>query len=315
MNKKLPRNAVSWMAIAMLVALAFTGSFLLAGRSKEDHSHTRTGFGVTDHLGRNVTVPHDVQRVVSLASSATETIYALGAGEMVVGVDAYSNYPPEVIEKTCVGSGSAPSREMIKGLDPDVIFAWPYSRDAVREMEDEIAVIYMDPGSIDEVLDTIRLVGAVINRTSEAHALAAGMRTEMDNVTGKIEKLNTTEKPLVYYELGGAMRSAGPGTFTDGLIKIAGGVNLAGDEPVRYPILGSEYIIDRNPDVIVIVSYGASIEEIKNRGGWESMNAVRNNRIYSIDTNLVTSNPRVVQGLELFARWFYPDAFEEGKQP
>ena len=92
---------------------------------------------------------------------------------------------------------------------------------------------------------------------------------------------------------------------------MAGGINLAADEPVRYPILNSEYIIDRNPDIIVIVSYGASINEVKNRDGWGNMTAVKNNKIYQIDTNWITCNPRLILGLDQFAKWFHPDKFGE----
>jgi len=199
---------------------------------------------------------------------------------------------------------------MIIGLEPDLLFAWPYSRDAIISIENKMSVVYIDPSSVDDVLDTISMIGLIIGKTSEAENLTAEMQSKIDAITDITDELNKTQRPLVYYELSTPMKTTGPETFTNELIFLAGGINLAADEPVRYPILNSEYIIERNPDVIVIVSYGASIEEVKNREGWQDINAVKNDRIYKIDTNLVTSNPRLVQGLEQFAKWFHPDLFD-----
>ncbi|RKY85186.1 cobalamin-binding protein [candidate division KSB1 bacterium] len=300
-----------WVLVALLIVAAFGGGYILAGVSTEEGTTTTTGaITIIDGIGRTVTIPHTPQRIVSLASSATETIYALGAGDKVVGRDKYSKYPDEVKEVPEVGSGSSPNLEMIIGLKPDVLFAWPYSRDALINLEDEISVVYIDPGSVNEVIDTIRMIGLIIGKTSEAENLTAEMQSRIDAITDITDNLNKTQRPLVYYELGTPMKTVGPGTFTNELIFMAGGINLAADEPVRYPILNSEYIIERNPDVIVIVSYGASIDEVKNREGWQNINAVKNDRIYKIDTNLVTSNPRLVQGLEQFAKWFHPDLFD-----
>jgi len=297
-----------WIVVVLLIGASFGGGYLLAGKTKESEN---TGIGITiiDDMGRTVTIPKTPERIVSLASSATETLYALGAGDKLVGRDKYSTYPEEVKNVQEVGSGSSPNLEMIIGLQPDVLFAWPYSRNAIISLEDKMPVIYIDPRSVDDVLDTIRMIGLVTGKSSEAENLIAEMQNKIDAITDVTKELNKTQRPLVYYELGTPMKTTGPGTFTNELIFMAGGINLAADEPVRYPLLSSEYIIERNPDVIIIVSYGASIEEVKNRDGWENINAVKNDRVYKIDTNLVTSNPRLVQGLEQFAKWFHPDLF------
>jgi len=298
-----------WILAAVLIAAAFGGGYI-AGVSTEKGTKTTAGaITVIDGIGRTVSISHTPERIVSLASSATEVLYALNAGEYVVGVDAWSNYPPEVKDKPCVGSGSGPNLEMIVGLEPDLLIAWPYSREAIIGLEDKMSVVYIDPGTVDEVLDTIRMIGLIIGKTSEAENLTAVMQSKIDAITEVTGALDKTQRPLVYYELGTPMKTVGPGTFTNELIFMAGGINLAADEPVRYPILNSEYIIDRNPDVIVIVSYGASIDEVKNRDGWQNINAVKNGRIYKMDTHLVTSNPRIVQGLEQLARWIHPDLF------
>ena len=297
-----------WVAVVALIGASFGGGYLLAEQAKE-MGGKGTGITIIDGIGRTVTIVKTPERIVSLASSATETLYALGVGDKLVGRDKYSTYPEEVKSVQEVGSGSSPNLEMIIGLDPDVLFAWPYSRNAIIGLEDKMSVIYIDPSSVDDVLDTIRMIGLVTGKSSEAENLIAEMQNKIDAITNITKGLNKSQRPLVYYELGTPMKTTGPGTFTNELIFMAGGINLAADEPVRYPLLNSEYIIERNPDVIVIVSYGSSIEEVKNRDGWENINAIKNDRVYKIDTNLVTSNPRLVQGLEQFAKWFHPDLF------
>lgn len=311
MSKVIKKQIGLWVIIIMLIGVAFGSGYLLAGVSTEEGATATTG-GITiiDGVGRKVTISHTPERIVSLASSATETLYAIGGRDKVVGRDQYSKYPDVVKDIQDVGSGSSPNLEMIIGLEPDLLFAWPYSRDAITSLEDKMSVVYIDPDSIDDVLDTIEMIGLIIGKTSEAENLTSEMQSEIDAITDITDELNKTQRPLVYYELSTPMKTTGPGTFTNELIFMAGGINLAADEPVRYPILNSEYIIERNPDVIVTVSYGTSIDEVKNRDGWQNINAVKDDRIYNIDTNLVTSNPRLVQGLEQFAKWFHPDLFE-----
>ncbi len=200
--------------------------------------------------------------------------------------------------------------EKVLGLEPDLVVAWWYNEEAIANLESqEVPVLAINPESVEDVMDTIKLLGLIADHTSEAEGLVASMKADIDEVTSKTAGLPRAQRPLVYYELSTPMKTTGPGTFTDELIRMAGGINLAADEPIRYPILSSEYIIDRNPDVIVVVDYGSPIDEVKARDGWANIDAVKDNRVYQIDTHLVTSNPRLVQGLEQFARWFHPDLF------
>jgi iron complex transport system substrate-binding protein len=270
------------------------------------------GLTVVDGLGRAVTIPQPVERIISIAGAATETLYAIGCGDKIVGVDKYSDYPPEVKDKPEVGSGFNLNREMVLGLDPDLVVCWWFHTDAIEWLEEQgIPTIAINPTNVDEVLTMTRLLGVVMGHTSEADALVAEMEEKIDAVVEKVKDIPSEDRPLVYYELSTAMKTLNYDTFTSDLIFMAGGINLAAAEPVRYPILTSEYIINKNPDVIVVVSYGASPDEIKARGGWDAIDAVKTDRVYSIDTHWVTASPRLVLGLEQFAQWFYPDLFEE----
>lgn len=300
------KKAVIWLVIAVLVLTAFGSGYLIAYRETK----TQAEITLIDGVGRVVEIYETPKRVVSMASSATEILYAIGCGENIVGVDKYSDYPSDVKNKTVVGSSYSPNLEAIVGLEPDLLIAWWYARDNLLPIEDKVTVMYINPQSVEDVLQLIRQIGLIMNKVEEAEKLVEEMQSRIENITKITEDLNKSQRPLVYYELSKKGRTVGQGTFTNELIYMAGGINIAADEPFRYPDLTDEYIIARNPDVIVVVSYGASVEEIKSRNGWQNINAIKNDRVYSIDRHLVTSSPRLVDGLELLAKWFHPELFD-----
>ncbi|MDI6917832.1 MAG: helical backbone metal receptor [Thermoplasmatales archaeon] len=314
MNGNIRRIGV-WVAIVVLIGAAFGSGYVLAHYLKSPEvkglGEGETIVSFIDGEGRTIKITETPQRIVSMASSSTEILYEIGCWDKIVGVDKYSDYPSDAENKTNVGSCYSPSLEIIIGLNPDLVIAWWYGRSSIESLEEETTVMYINPESVDDVMDLIKLYGLIMNKTSESDSLVDEMENRIDNVTDLVEGLNKTERPLVYYELSKKGRSTGQGTFTNELIFMAGGINIAADEPLRYPDLTDEYIIAKNPDVIVVVSYGAAVDEIKNRDGWENISAVKNNRVYSVDTHLVTSSPRLVDGLEQFARWFHPGLFVE----
>ena len=298
------------VVLVTLIAGAFGGGYLLSEYTRAPRPPVVPALTLIDGAGRTVNITRTPERVVSIASSVTEILYALGCGDMLVGVDKYSDYPPEVKEKPCVGSAFSLNVEMVLDLKPDLVLTWWYAEEAIRALEERgITVFAINPQSVYDVLQTIRTIGLIVGRSEEANSLAARMQDVVDEVTDRTKGLAKADRPLVYYELGTPMKTTGPGTFTNELIFMAGGINIAAEEPVRYPLLSSEYIIARDPDVIVVVSYGASPEEIKAREGWQGIDAIKNDRVYVIDTHLVTCSPRIAQGLEQFARWFHPELF------
>jgi len=300
------------LIIIIMVIGAFSSGYLLSEYTRPSQKVEVHILTLVDGAGRIVNITKIPERIVSMASSATEILYALHCGDRIVGVDKYSDYPPEVKNKTCVGSAFSPDLEKILSLEPDLVIIWWYAEEAIASLEKNgITVFAINPQSVSEVLQTIRTIGLIVGKTEEAENLTDYMQNKIDEITRKIEVLNKTQRPLVYFELYTPMKTVGPGTFTDELISMAGGINIAVEEQVRYPVLSSEYIIAKNPDVIVVLSGGASPEEIKARAGWQEINAVKNNRIYVIDRHLVTANPRIVQGLEQLAKWFHPELFGE----
>lgn len=304
-------NKVYVIIIVALILGAFGGGYLFANVSTRPRAEVKT----------------PVERIVSLSAACTEILYAIGAGDKLVGVDQasvnyalagneaflgapgkLSDYPKEVPNKTNVGKSSAPNLELIVSLKPDMVFSWWYNTEVNKNLGDKgIAVVSINPQSVADVLSLIKTIGAIVGKSAEAEEVVSEMQERMEKVSSKVKSL--TEKPLVYYELGTPLKTVGPGTFTNELISMAGGVNIAANETLRYPLLSNEYVIERNPNVIVVISYGASIEDIKSREGWQNIDAIRNNRVYKIESGWVTASPRLVLGLEQFAKWFHPNLF------
>ena len=271
----------------------------------------------------------DNDRIVSIAAACTEIIYAIGAGDKLVGVDQYSinyaltgdaafqgapgelkDYLHEVPNKTNVGTTSALELELLISLNPAKVFSWEWATTANEAIENlGIEVIKINPQSIDDIFNLITSIGELLEKPVEAAAVNFEIQERINNITYKLENLTEGEIPLVYYELSSLGKTVGPGTITNEMISVAGGINLAGNESLRYPTLSSEYIVARNPDIIVVVSYGASINEIKSRAGWGDISAVQNDNIYVIESGWATASPRFILGLENFSLWFHPALF------
>ncbi|MEM2873138.1 MAG: ABC transporter substrate-binding protein [Nitrososphaerales archaeon] len=299
------------LGIGFLVAIVFALSIGYLAFLKYGQTDNLIPLIIIDDLGQSINITKTPQRIVSISASCTEILYALGCGDKIVAVDKTSDYPPEVKDKPCVGPASNLNVELIVNLDPDIVFAWGGSEKAINRLKElNITVVAIYPRSISGIMDDIGLIGKIMNKEAEASNLISEMQNRLDTIKGKLSNLTVGEKPLVYYELYRLGSTAGPGTVSDEMISLAGGINIAANQTIQYPTLSSEYIISMNPDVIIVLSGYTSIDEIKSRSGWQSINAVKNDRIYQIDKGLTSFTPRIVLGIEQMARWFHPDLFE-----
>lgn len=256
-------------------------------------------------------IPHLPQRIVSLSLVATEILFDLEAGDRIVGVIESPNNPPQAKEKVQMGKTFGHLNiEMVVGLEPDLVFSC-HEIDANKTIEKRgIPVFIVDTcNSLDRVIVLVRNIGKIVGKESEAEVIALRMQERIDNIVTRVR--DVANQPLVYFAgLNGTTR--GPGSLTHNLITLAGGINLAKDEPVPFPLLSTEYIIEKNPDIIIVDERGGpSIEEIKRRDGWQNIKAVKNNRIYKSPKYFTNYTPRCIEGLEQFARWFHPQIFKE----
>jgi len=270
---------------------------------------------VIDGEGRTVVLPHVPERIIVLTPGYVETLYAIGCGDKIVGVDnrtAEDGYPPEVHQKPTVGKAWNPSIEKIIELNPDLIIAYPYSRNAISSLEGKIPIYYVVyEKSLEDIMDGIRTVGLLTNHLKEAKSIIFNMQIHINEIVNKTKGLNRTMRPLVYFETSDVIgKCAGPNTLGNDLIYKAGGINIAADEPVSYPILSSEYIIKKNPDVILIEWYTkTTVDDVKKRPGWDSINAVKNNRVYKL-SKISGVGPRAWMVLEEIAHDLHPELFQ-----
>lgn len=264
-------------------------------------------------------------RIVSLAPSNTEILFAVGAGDKVVGVTDYCNYPYnfsawiEAGNLTSVGDYWTPNMEAIVEVEPDLIlaaFAQEEVVNTLREMEYKILVL--DPDNIDDVLKDIVLVGRATDRNIEAAMLVNKLRHRIDTVVSKIAGAAST--PKVYYEVWYPQPwSVGSASWEHELIKIAGGINIFADQNLKYFETNSEAIIECNPDVMILpLGHGAgppfwgSFDKVKARPGWEAISAVQNDRLYTINADIISRpGPRIVDALETIAEIIHPELFRE----
>lgn len=274
---------------------------------------------VTDQLGRVVKLEKIPERIISLAPSNTEILFALGLGDRVVAVTDFCNYPPEAEEKPSIGGFSTPNIEEVVALSPDLILATSiHEKRIIPQLEGKgLAVFALDPKTVDEVLEAITLVGEVTGKREEASGLVAEMRNRIKAVTDKSDNLPETERPRVLYAVWhDPLMAPGSRTLQDDLIEKAGGINITRDL-TGYAAITLEAVIATNPEVMIAggshgAGAGLNFQFIKTEPRLRNTDARRNNRVYGVDGDLVSRpGPRIAEGLEKFAEFIHPELFSE----
>jgi iron complex transport system substrate-binding protein len=275
--------------------------------------------GLTDDLGRTVLLDAPAQRIVSMAPSNTEILFAIGAGDKVIGRDSFSDYPEEAKAVEEIGglTGSY-NLEKITSLQPDlVLLAEINSVELVDSLEKlNLKVFYLsNPDDYDGLFTNIETVGRLTGMEKNASALVKEKRAKVNAVRQKMEAVETTLK--VYYELDGTDPTrpwtTGPGTYMDLMIHIVGGENIGKNLSSDWAQISQEEILIQNPDVILLGDgvYGVTPEMVANRPGWSAITAVKNGRVEVFDDNLVSRpGPRMVDGLEMLARILHPEVMQ-----
>ncbi len=300
------KQIVAWGTNWFLVAL-LTMALVLTACSPTEQTPVQYVF---DDLGRLVAINGTPQRIISLAPSNTEILFALGLGDKVVGVTDWCDYPPEALEKEKVGGYDTPDIEKIVLLNPDLILvAHGTPMDVINTMDGlGLTVFGIKSTDLDDVLNDIRTVGEITDNEVEAQALTSEMESTIKAVTDQTEELE--ERPRVFYIIWhDPLWTAGSGTFIHELIEKAGGVNIC-QNITGYTTISIEDVVARNPEVIIAgeFSYAWAMNETL----LEGTDARQNGRIYQGDDDLVQRpGPRLVEGLEWFAYFIHPEIFEE----
>lgn len=279
----------------------------------------KTPVSFVDGLDRTVVLDETPQRIVSMAPSITEVLYAVGAGSQMVGRDSFSNYPEEAKSLEEIGgSDGTYSFEAIANLKPDLVVAAEINTpEQVKAIEDlGIKVVYLsNPTKLDEMYGLLRDAGMLTGHSAEAEELITSLQARVDAVKEKVS--TSTDQPVVFYELDGSDPSkpwtSGAGTFLDQLIQMAGGVNAGSVMTDAWGQLSLEQILVQDPDLILLgdANYGTTPEQVIARTGWQGMKAVKENKIFGFNDDLVSRpGPRMVDGLEELAKLIHPELFK-----
>jgi iron complex transport system substrate-binding protein len=271
---------------------------------------------IIDDVGREVTVKAKPERVISLLPSNTEILFAVGAGDQVVGVTSYCNYPEEAATRQQVGGITTQSLnvESIVALEPNLVLASGTQSDIIPLLEESgLTVIVLEPATFDDIFADIELVGQITGHADEAGILTSTLRQRVAAVAATVGTADI--QPSVFYEVWhDPLMTAGPNTFIGQLITMAGGQNIFADTQEDWPQVSAEVLVQRNPTVILGPDSQVeelTAEKIKARAGWENITAVQNGAIFLLNGDAVSRpGPRIVDMLEEAARDLHPDLFD-----
>jgi iron complex transport system substrate-binding protein len=262
-----------------------------------------------DDLGRTVTIEQVPQRIVSVAPSNTEILFALGLEERIVGVTKSCNYPEVALDKPKVGGFAPFDLERVVALEPDLVLAADIHEEVgIPALEEVgITVFALAPKTVDEVLDSIALVGEITGKSEEAARLVASLEKRIKAITDKTQPLTEEERPgTLYVVWHDPLWVAGSGTFAHDLIIKAGGENIAYDID-GWAMIDLETVIARDPEVIIATHGAVGIKDV---AALAVTRAAIEGRIYVVEEDpFVRPGPRLVDALEKLARLLHPELF------
>lgn len=259
---------------------------------------------VTDDLHRTVTLPAPARRIVSLAPSITESLFAIGAGSQVAGVTDYCNYPAGAHQRTHVGGMTTPSIETIAALRPDLILVsmeGNLKEDFSGLTALGVPVAVTNPRSLDGIYASLTMLGTLTGHMDSAARLVATLRAREQAIVRPAAA--TAPRTLLLISLQPLM-AAGDRTFINELLVRAGSRNVAAGLAMTYPTLSREAVVHDDPDVIFVMSDVLSTPEdlVRMYPEWKRLSAVRNGRVHRIDADIVSRpGPRALDGLQILS--------------
>jgi len=263
--------------------------------------------------GTSVTLETEPQRIISLSPANTEIVYALGAGDRLVGRTEWDDYPHEAAELTPVAAFTGVVMEQVVALEPDLVlaagnfFTSPDDIARMRELGYPVVVVYAP--DVPAVLADIELIGDSIGEAEAAEAMTAEMTSQLEAISAAAAM---EPAPRTYYELDffeGASFAPAPESFVADMVTLAGGDPVTTDDSAVFQ-MPIERLIEADPDVIVLgdAMFGHCPDTVASRAGWGDMTAVANGAIRPVDGELVTRpGPRLPQGLASLARAIHPE--------
>jgi len=300
------------LMIVMISACTSKNTIETTAIAPTESLETDYPYTIKDSKEKEIVIQAEPTKVVSLAPSITELIYALGKGNALIGRTDYCDYPEEVKKVESIGSLRNPNIEKIIELKPDVLIASTHFKDDVaKKLEDlgiKVVVLY-NAEDFNGAYDVINSLGELFNTKAEAQELISSMKEKVAAVEGKVKGKET---PKVYYVVGfgknGDYTATGD-TFIGEMLLMAGGDNIAKDATDwKYSL---EKIIENDPEYIIISKNFDMKTQFEQTAGYNELSAVKNNKVIEIDDNLLNrQGPRLAEGVEAIAKILHPDLFE-----
>lgn len=313
---KLIKKSIIFIMLITFIA-AFSGCSEKVN-NKEDKkavkTETKTTYPLTisDSNGDKVTIDKEPKKIVSVAPNITETVFALGKGDELVGRTSYCDYPEAAKKVQDIGSITDPNVEKIIELKPDVVIASTHFKAAVEKklkaLGIKVVVIY-DANNFDGVYKDIDTVGEILNAQKKSNEIIAGMKKKVGDVVSKVKD---AKKPTVYYVVSfgksGDYTATGE-TFIAQMIDMAGGDNIAKDG--KNWAYSKEKLIEKEPNIVIVSKYYNTKAQFVKTAGYNKLKAVKDNKVLEIDNNLLDrQGPRIADGLEEMAKLLHPELFK-----
>jgi iron complex transport system substrate-binding protein len=262
---------------------------------------------LTDEMGRKVVVPDHPHRVICLMPSVTDTVFALGAGDDVVGISDYTKYPAAALTKPSVGDLIKPSIETILSLHPDLVIG--YQPKGPLEVTDQleragVPIFLVSPHGIAGIMRSVETIGQALNRTLQADALVHSLQHRVDSVRAltKGQPAPRVFMPVWYDPI----TTIGRNAFITEIIDAAGGHSVTDDLPEEWPTISMEVVLDRAPDALLLVRGGkTTLQVLEGRPCWNSMKAIQDRRAYYVDDRINFASPVAIDALEDLAKQFH----------
>jgi len=301
-----------------LCSLAILASLLLQlcacshRRAASDAANSTETRELVDGLGHRVRLPAKIDRVISLAPNLTEIVYAVGAGDRLVGDTTFCDYPPEAKQVAKVGDTIHPNLETVVALRPQVVLVSTSSQleSFTRQLEAQhIAVFITDAHNLETVFSSVELLGELLGQQEQAGRVASELRSRAHSVEERVKGRNTVR---VFYQLSAEpLYTAGKGSYITDMIRRAGGVSVTQDVESEWPRLSDEAALAAQPEAIIMAtadSMGGGNTEVA--APLAKSPASRQGRVYRINGDFLSRpGPRLIEGLEQIARALHPEAF------
>jgi iron complex transport system substrate-binding protein len=302
------------------------GALLICNMLVEAQTNSSAAVGspatreVTDGYGRTVRVPLNPSRIISLAPSLTETVYALGVEDRLVGDTDYCDYPPDAQKKPKVGGVINPNLEQIAALHPDLVLVTKEGNllETVRALDSlGIPTYATDIHSIEQIITSIQKLSDVLNVSEEGKLLAANLQLRLSTLQTKLN--GVTPRRVLFVVWPDPLQSVGKNTFVADALRRAGAVSIV-DSNQDWPQVSLEEVALLQPDDLIFApshsgGAGNDFDSVANRPGWEILNAVRNRRYAVVSEAIIRPAPRIVSVIEELARQLHPEVFVEKPGP